>query len=413
MTRKSHARLAAALLVALMAFVAAPGAPASAACSWKVVASPNDGSTNNELDAVSASSASNVWAVGANLGGSQVPIAEFWNGSKWTLFTPSFPNSGASFQGVVDVSKTETWAAGYSLKSGTTYEALTERWNGSTWSQVAVKAGSGHATLLNGITTVSSTERWAVGESIAPGALGQTFAIHWGGKEWAATTTANVPGEINVLGGTSGTSESDIWAVGVSGAGPSGPFKTLTEHWNGKSWSIVSSPNVGGASNFLQGVVAISTTDVWAVGYATTASNSVTLTEHWNGKAWSIVKNPAVAQGRLFGVSAVATNNVFAVGQVGSGNFTTLTELWNGKSWAVVPSGNVNGVGDFLSAVAAVPATTNYWAVGGTLDSSLQYLGTLTEEYTCASLDGSFARGFAPALPALQQRVALPHMKVL
>ena len=32
--------------------------------------------------------------------------------------------------------------------------------------------------------------------------------------------------------------------------------RTLTEHWDGTAWTIVSSPNLGSGNNYLQGVVA-------------------------------------------------------------------------------------------------------------------------------------------------------------
>ena len=45
------------------------------------------------------------------------------------------------------------------------------------------------------------------------------------------------------------------------------PLQMLTEHWNGSNWSIVSSPSPGTYNgNELYGVAAISTNDVWAVG---------------------------------------------------------------------------------------------------------------------------------------------------
>jgi hypothetical protein len=43
------------------------------------------------------------------------------------------------------------------------------------------------------------------------------------------------------------------------------------------------------ASNLLEGVSAVSATDVWAVGYSDNSFNGEarTLILHWNGTAWS------------------------------------------------------------------------------------------------------------------------------
>ena len=75
-----------------------------------------------------------------------------------------------------------------------------------------------------------------------------------------------------------------------------GVAQTVTEHWNGKIWTVVARPDAGTQNNHLSGVTAISATDVWAVGdfQTSTGSGTVfqTLTEHWDGTAWSIVPQP-------------------------------------------------------------------------------------------------------------------------
>src|SRR5436190_16088532 len=67
------------------------------------------------------------------------------------------------------------------------------------------------------------------------------------------------------LSGIAAVSPTDVWAVGEQRAAD-GADRTLTEHWNGSYWQIVPSPNVGPKSNWLRDVIAISATDVWAVG---------------------------------------------------------------------------------------------------------------------------------------------------
>src|SRR2546423_13698011 len=63
----------------------------------------------------------------------------------------------------------------------------------------------------------------------------------------------------------SALSPSDIWAVGVQ-TNSSGYDRTLAEHWNGSTWSIVPTPNPGSSHNDLNAVSAVSTNNVWAVG---------------------------------------------------------------------------------------------------------------------------------------------------
>ena len=77
----------------------------------------------------------------------------------------------------------------------------------------------------------------------------------------------------NIIWGMSAAAKNDVWGVGVQATESSN--NTLAIHWNGTSWSAVSTPNPapdcedgdilwGGQS--LNGVAAVSPTDVWAVG---------------------------------------------------------------------------------------------------------------------------------------------------
>jgi len=113
------------------------------------------------------------------------------------------------------------------------------------------------------------------------------------------------PGDYDYLNGVATISASDVWTVGQSnGINSNGIYQTLVEHWDGTSWSIVTSPNPGTSSNNLNAVAAVSTNDIWAVG-----ASGQPLIEHWNGTKWSIVQSHSPAGG-LSGGAAVSTSNV-------------------------------------------------------------------------------------------------------
>ena len=64
---------------------------------------------------------------------------------------------------------------------------------------------------------------------------------------------------------------------------------TLTEHWNGDSWTQVTSPNAGDASR-LSSVAVVSANDAWAVGSYGDYSHRRTLIERFNGGAKTEVR---------------------------------------------------------------------------------------------------------------------------
>src|SRR5439155_21540794 len=104
------------------------------------------------------------------------------------------------------------------------------------------------------------------------------------------------------------------------------------EHWNGMSWSRVSSPNVGSKNSYLDSMAVVSASNIWAVGYY--ESNNRTgfqpLIEHWNGTRWSIVQSPSPAGSIDNELDAVThfprTNQLWTVGDYNG--VATLTEFY-------------------------------------------------------------------------------------
>src|SRR6266851_991175 len=129
---------------------------------------------------------------------------------------------------------------------------------------------------------------------------------------WSVVPSPSPGPSVNDLNGVASISANDVWAVGDFINAQDIP-RTLIEHWNGTSWSVVTSPNGSKGSNFLFGVTAVSSTDVWAVGEF---NNTSTLTEHWNGHTWRVVSSPngGTRDNVLNGVTAVSASDVWAVG---------------------------------------------------------------------------------------------------
>ena len=171
---------------------------------------------------------------------------------------------------------------------------------------------------------------------------------------------------MNELHSVSALAENDVWAVGVSYNTERTLGSTLIEHWNGSQWSVVPSPNPSSTLNILFGVAAVATNDVWAVGFAATPSSGAVIM-HWNGSLWSVVPNPpsSIFMSNLLALSVVSARDIWAVGSGRIGDEdATLTLHWNGTAWSFISSPNVTPeVDNTLSGVAAV-ATNDVWAVG-------------------------------------------------
>ena len=247
-------------------------------------------------------------------------------------------------------------------------QTLVEHWDGTAWSVVPSPNLGVAENYLTGVTAVAGNDVWAVGNYVNAAVNDQTLVEHWDGSNWSVVPSPNVVGTTdNQLTKVSARAGNDVWAVGDFDNYDRTLKSTLVEHWDGSAWSVVPSPNVGTDNNRLFGVAAVAGNDVWAVGFYVTGSLFQTLAEHWNGTAWAVVPSPNVGISitQLFGVAAVAGNDVWAVGDSASNAYddVTLVEHWDGGAWSVVPSPNAGNGGGELTAVAA-RAGNDVWAVG-------------------------------------------------
>lgn len=83
------------------------------------------------------------------------------------------------------------------------------------------------------------------------------------GSAWHIAATPKLHTEGDALYSAAAVSPSDVWAVGDQQL-RNGTFATLIEHWDGKRWSVVPSPDPGSSGNQLYGVAAAGPADIWA-----------------------------------------------------------------------------------------------------------------------------------------------------
>jgi hypothetical protein len=343
------------------------------AAAWSVVSSPNVG-TQSELHAVASISANDVWAVGQGSNATSFQtLTEHWNGTAWSVVPSPNPASNDVLSGVAAVSTNDVWAVG---KVNTSSPPVIEHWNGSLWTTVKPPRQAG---FLQAVTAVSANDVWAVGESVGASGAFQTLVEHWNGHKWSVVSSPNFGTQANELNGVTSASANDIWAVGFAVNSSFGSTQTLTLHWNGTSWSIVSSPNPT-INDDLRAVAAVSGTNVWAVGQAINGSSVQTLIEQWNGTNWSSVSSPAA--GLLDGIAIVSATNIWAVGSFvdpNIGTTSTVIEQWNGTTWSVVSSPNPSTSENVLDGAAADSVSGQAWAVGEFFNTTASSRQTLAE----------------------------------
>lgn len=218
--------------------------------------------------------------------------------------------------------------------------------------------------FLNGASGSSATDVWAVGD------VGGNNPIieHWDGASWSGGPQDGLDGGLWAVDAASAT---DAWAAGYLYNG--GDSKPLIEHWDGSTWKVVSTP-APGHYRTLYGVSAVSPLDVWAVGDSIGSDGTLQpLIEHWDGVGWKRIRQPKLSYGgNLLSVTAISGDNVWAVGYQGTEEifeYQPLIERWNGTSWRVVQAPTPPGDSSTLDGVSAL-SPDDIWAVGSSGTSS-------------------------------------------
>jgi hypothetical protein len=236
------------------------------------------------------------------------------------------------------------------------------RWDGTTWSPMS----SGTTADLESVWGTGPNDVFAVGGAFMTGPASGTI-LHWDGKTWSPMSppASNVGGYLGVWG----SGPSDVYAVGSQishwdgmswsaiGLGPSGPsappsgpapppggpglptgYRAVwgsgrddvfvggggVAHWDGKSWSTMSTGDV-------EAIWGSGPQDVFTIG------GSQVL--HWNGASWSDI-TPALAPPTYFyfyTVWGTGPNDVLVTGvdtrlDVGGPRIVR----WNGTSWSSI-----------------------------------------------------------------------------
>jgi hypothetical protein len=213
---------------------------------------------------------------------------------------------------------------------------------------------------VGAIASSSPTDVWAVGDFLPDAAKSNqdatlTFAEHYNGSRWTVVRTPNTGPNFNSFYGLA-ASQGRAWAVGER-LNRRYQDRALVEVWNGKKWSIANIPQPGSVRDMLFAATALSPSDVWVVGDQEGADGVFrTLAEHWNGSTWTVVPtpDPGPSGNHLYAVDAVGPDDVWAAGQqLGEFPDNGLVEHWDGRSWSVVPMPAATTASVLLDGIAA------------------------------------------------------------
>lgn len=342
-----------------------PTASPTCASMWSAITPPPPpGTLSYTLQKVAAIAPDDIWAVGGWLMSSQTyrMLAMHWDGIQWSIVsTPTSGSDSPYILGLTAISHNDVWAVGWDTSAS---KVLTMHWDGIQWSHITTPDISAPYARLYAVSGVASNDVWAVGYTEESLSFWQTLTMHWDGTAWSIVTSPNSPPESIGLYGVAAVSRNDVWAVG--GAVHNFIFRAIILHWDGTVWNFY---DLGTAQHLdtLYEVSAASSNDIWAVGVQDVPSTR-TLAMHWNGTAWARIASPnPVTQGSEFeDVSVLPSGEALAAGyyiEAGDVIRRTLVEKWDGSAWTIQQTPNSGTSNNVLNGIAAVSQGSS-WAVG-------------------------------------------------
>jgi PASTA domain len=232
--------------------------------AWSQVPSPDPDTNGNRLFAVDAVSANDAWAVGATGPGvnDYEPLVLHWDGSAWKPFQA--PSLDGDLVSVSATSDGDVWAI----------ENLPDpsmmHWNGSSWTRYPIPGGA--STELDSVAALSPNNAWAVGGYVTADRVYQTLVERWDGTSWTQMASPNPGGTTTSqsLDSISAASPSDIWVAGaiVPTTSIFGPRTPIVMHWDGGSWTGVAALDAPGLGtpNLPEAVSVSDTGEAWVAG---------------------------------------------------------------------------------------------------------------------------------------------------
>jgi hypothetical protein len=273
---------------------------------------------------------------------------------------------------------TGSWASGGSLNTGrngggsagTTQNtglafggsgpsALTESYNGTSWTEV----NDLNTARNEGSRGMGGTQTSAL---MVGGAPSPTFTESWNGTSWTEITDINTGRKASMIAATSNTSAM------IMGGEPPPTFSVDTEVWNGTAWTEVNNLNKGRNNGAGTGTVTASIAIGGQIQPPNAAGQEV---ESWNGTSWTEIAEVNTAT-RGQGISGTTNTDTLIFGT--NPGASAKTEYWNGSSWTELADlatgrGGIYGFGSVYGAGAA----------GGTPPATI----ASTEEWNAATLN--------------------------
>lgn len=340
-----------ALLVSLGATLVSPiplnaASPSACQLTWELVPSPTSGAGGDSLTAIDGAAANDIWAAGTTSGNNPI-LLQHWNGTAWSLATApdiGIGTNALTISALVMPAANEAWIAGYyGLYGSETPFVL--RWNGLTWSSVALPSGA--TGRLDSISGTSATDMWVVGSQ---GFRQNSIVWHWNGTAWQEITNPIAGISFYEVNRVVAQAPNAVWLIGQyqePGTSFFDPHYFAVTHWDSSTWEIITqfeSQTFDGSgasmSDLIRGFVVMDANNMWLLdqGIAHSTHNALsanTRVMHWDGGSWQTVEKSSYPNWQAAGLDAAGPDAVWVIASAPApfGDQQYYARHWDGTTY--------------------------------------------------------------------------------
>jgi hypothetical protein len=305
---------------------------------WSLQTMPNPtGADEVYASGVSCATSNMCVAVGyySNSAGVYFAFTETWNGTEWKIEATPEPTGvlNSLLSEVSCTSSTACTAVGWYENGAGVEVPWADRWNGTEWSVQSVPApGEAKATNPFAVSCASVTACTMVGfyETSTDGHV--PFAENWNGTTWSVKAMPNPTEGTEIrMEGVSCTASTECTAVGYYKNGSKKADEGVAQRWNGMEWSIQSLPEASETKeNYVGGVSCVSSKACTLAGLSLTSTTKkdVPLAERWSGTEWKIQTTPANEKGEGLLIGGVSCSSLVSCAAVGNSPKYTYAEIY-------------------------------------------------------------------------------------
>jgi hypothetical protein len=246
------------------------------------------GVTDGVLYRVEGSSPSSLWTVGIDItrDGEALafgPLALRRESGQWV--ETKQPVASGRLDDLAVRGPNDVWAVG-AAPDAIDALPLAQRWNGRKWTVVETPAlKPGWTGQLTSISTAPNGDLWITGDAGSPdGSESEQLLYRYANGRWHRVSAEGLT-NLSYVWNTIPLSPRDVWAVGIGGIA----------HFDGRTWTPAKLPGDTGPRQLnVQDLVVRGPNDIWAVGHRPDdALWRRPMVLHYDGSVWTQLATPA------------------------------------------------------------------------------------------------------------------------